>query len=245
MELHEKSKPELIEMAKELGLKVHWNIGEETLRNRIKAATSLRDTTEENNNQTEQAIEKQDDQAVMECRIRAEEAVRAKLKAENRMKQDIAELQATAAMNKVPLVIPDEPTLADITRLKKELGIKIKQPKPAPETIAIEKSKKVYAVFHNQEERDVDVAFQKGAYRFELWPEKIHVLPEWLFGNLRETAVAPIYGRVEDKRTGHEVSERIGSRQRFLFEVIGDAPPDAEFGVVLDEAILAKLKQPV
>lgn len=221
MELHEKSREELWESAKRLGLKPAKNIKTDVLADEVELAT-------------------------MKRRIRIEEEEREKLRVEYRIRQEIAEIRAAANLAKIPITIPDNPTAVDTARLRQEIGIKKKIAKPSPETKAIEASKKVYARFHNQESRDEDVHFnQGGKYDFDLWPERIHVLPEWLIGSLRRTAVIPIYGKIPDPHDDKKfISGRTGSLTRFIFEVLGDAPNDADFGVVLDKKILSKFEQP-
>lgn len=221
MELHEKTREELTAIAKELGLKFTKATSDANLKDMIERS----------------AIEKT---------IRMEEETRQKLMMEYDIKKGLAEVQVAADKIKMPIEIPKDPTLQDVIRLKELVGIKSKEPIPSPETIAIEKSKKVYAIFRNMEQEDLDVAFNKGdKYNFHLWPNKIHVLPAWLITNLRSTAVSPKYEIVYNKVTGNKESKRVGSKPRFVFEVIGDAPPEAPFGVVLDEKILSKLTQTV
>ncbi len=241
MELLTKTKEELLELAEKLNLDVDKRISEENLRSMVET----------------EAIRKS---------VELEEKVRLRLQEQSRMKRDIAEIQAEAAVRGVKIDIPKEPTLADIAKLKKELNLKIKEPIPSPETMAIEggvdpktgkvipPSKKVFAVFHNREQEDMDIPdfTVGGKYWFHLWPEKIHVLPEWLIGHWRRTARYPIYGKVtvpnpQGVKVGEtmEKAGRTGWKQRFLFEVLGDAPDNASFGVVLDEKILSKLRQPV
>lgn len=172
------------------------------------------------------------------------------------MKIDIAEIKAEAGIRGIKIDIPKEPTLVDIARLKKELNLMIKESKPSPETLAIEASKKVYAIFHNREQEDMDVTFCPGGkHWFHLWPEKVHILPEWLIGWLRKAARYPIYDKTmvpnpQAVKMGGTVEKvgRVGWKQRFLFEVINDdrgqpakVPDKASFGVVLDPKILSKL----
>lgn len=224
MELLTKNKEELLGLARKLGLDIPKNVAEDTLRNIVET----------------EAIRKS---------VELEEKVRLRLQEQSRMKRDIAEIQAEAALRGVRIDIPKEPTLADVMKLKKELNLMIKEPKPSPETLAIEKSKKIYAVFHNREQEDMDVTFCPGGkYWFHLWPEKVHALPEWLIGYLRRVAVYPIYKKEaapnpQGVKIGETIEKvaRIGNKQRFLFEVLGDAPSNASFGVVLDEKILSKL----
>ena len=237
MELLTKTREELLELAERLELDVDKRVADDKLRNLIETE-AIRQT---------EAIKQRE---------------RLKLEEQSRMERDIAEIRAEAALRSIKIDIPKEPTLADILRLKKELNLMINEPKPSPETMAIEggvdpktgkvipPSKKVYAVFHNREQGDMDVTFCPGGkYWFHLWPEKVHVIPEWLIGWLRTTARFPIYDKVampnpQGVRIGDtiEKSGRVGWKQRFLFEVLGDAPDNASFGVVLDEKTLAKLE---
>lgn len=128
---------------------------------------------------------------------------------------------------------------------QKKLGLDPKKKfKPSPETIAIEKSKRKYYLFHNNEEEGVKVAFRKGPkHRFELFDGKIHVLPEWLVQNLRKTAIYPQYEFRKNPVTGLEESVHVGNRPRFGFDELGDAPQDADFGVVVDKEIEAQFLQ--
>lgn len=225
MELLTKSKEELLELAGKLKLEFPKNIPEDKLRNMI-------------------------EMEVIRQSVELEEKVRLRLQEQSRMKRDIAEIQAEAAIRGIKIDIPAEPMLADVMRLKKELNLMIKEPIPSPETVAIEKSKKVYAVFHNREQEDMDIPdfTVGGKYWFHLWPEKVHVLPEWLIGHWRKKARYPLYGKTtvpnpQGVKVGETIEKvgRIGWKQRFLFEILGDAPNNASFGVVLDEKILSKL----
>lgn len=215
MELLTKSREELLELAKKLKLEFHGNISEDKLRGMVET-DMIRRTVE------------------------METSARLRLEEQSRMKRDIAEIQVEADLRGIKIDIPKEPTLADVIKLKKELNLMIKEPKPSPETLAIEKSKKIYAIFHNREQEDMDVTFCPGGkHWFHLWPEKVHVLPEWLIGWLRRIAVVPVY---EKKTTnGEEKTVRTSRKQRFMFEPLGDAPEGSSFGVVLDEKILSKL----
>lgn len=157
MELLTKSREELLEYASKLKLKLPKNISDERLRESIEIE-AIRKTVE------------------------LEEKVRLRLQEQSVMKRDIAEIQGEAAVRGIKIDIPKEPTLLDIVKLKKELHLMIKEPKPSPETLAIETSKKVYAVFHNREQEDMDVTFNVGGkHWFHFWPEKVHVIPNLLF----------------------------------------------------------------
>jgi hypothetical protein len=234
MELLTKTREELLEYAKKLNLELPKTISDDKLRNLIETE-AIRKTVE------------------------LEEMIRLKLQEQSRMKREIAEIQAEAEVRNIAIEIPKEPTPKDIIALKKQLNLMIKEPKPSPETIAIEKSKKVYVIFHNMEQEDMDVTFCPGGkYWFHLWPEKVHVLPEWLIGWLGKIATYPIYDKKmvpnpQAVKIGDvmERSAKVGSKRRFLFEEVRDkngvvvyASDKARFGVVLDEKTLSKFKLP-
>ena len=237
MELLTKSREDLLEIGEKLKLDFPKNIPDDRLRNLI---------------ETE----------VIKKSVELEEKVRLRLQEQSRMKRDIADIQAEAAVRGIKIKIPKEPTLSDIMKLKKELDLMIKEPIPSPETMAIEggvdpktgkvipPSKKVYAIFHNREQEDMDIPdfTVGGKFWFHLWPEKVHILPEWLINNWRKTARYPLYGKkTVPNPQGVKVGETIekvgliGWKQRFLFEILGNAPDNSSFGVVLDEKILSKL----
>lgn len=114
--------------------------------------------------------------------------------------------------------------------------------KPSPETLAIEASKKVYAIFNNREEEGLDITINKGGkYTFHFFDNKVHVVPEWLVKHLREKCLSPRYEMRKNPATGNTESVLASSKPRFLFEVLGDAPKDASFGIVLDDKVLEKL----
>ena len=169
------------------------------------------------------------------------------------MRLDLAEIRAEAEFRGVTIDIPKEPTLTDIARLKKKLDIIIKEPKPSPETLAIESSKKVYAIFRNLEQADMDVKRNPGGkHWFHFWPDKVHVIPEWLIGYYSKNAIVPNYKKktVKTLETAQiqDTIEKVvkgKGRQRFSFEVLGDAPDDASFGIVTDSQILSSLEQTV
>lgn len=225
MELNEKSRKELWEFAKKLELQVTKNIDTEDLRTKIEFAL----------------IERHEKKA---------EEVREKYRNQAKLNQRIAEVKASATIAKISITIPENPTIMDVVRLEKELGIKRKIPKPSPETVAIEASKKVYALFRNLEDENVDiVAMPGGKYRFHWWPNKVHVVPEWLI-NFYRSRKNPSGTRPHSEYrevSGHDkIAARMTPmerRQRFIFEIIGNAPKDAKFGIVTDEAILSKLEQ--
>ncbi|KKL87248.1 hypothetical protein LCGC14_1936660, partial [marine sediment metagenome] len=224
-ELLLQSKEELLESANKLKFKVDRSSKEDDLRDSI-MNESIRQTVE------------------------IEERVRLKYQEQRKMKNDIAEIRAEADIRHIKLEIPQEPTLTDIIRLKKQLNLSIKELKPSPETIAIEKSKKVYAIFRNLQQKDEDVHFNVGGkYWFHLWPGKVYVIPEWLINYCRRTAIEPNYEKkilrtLETAQTDEwvEQSVRAESEQRWSFETLGDAPKDASFGIVVDSDILKSSK---
>lgn len=240
MELLTKTREELTELAGKLKLKPPKDIQTEELREMVH----------------NEAIRKT---------VEIEERARLKLQEQSKIKRDIAEIQAEAGVRNIKIDVPKEPTIEDIARLRKIVNLKSKEPKPSPETVAIEggidpitgkrvePSKKVYALFHNREQEDMDVTFCCGGkYWFHLWPEKVHILPEWLIGWLRVRASVPVYAKkmvisAEAAEVGQTVekSQLTSRKSRFLFEILGPAPDKASFGVVLDTKVLSKLKHPV
>ncbi len=226
MDLLEKTREELFEFAKKLGLKPSGNIGPDNLRKLVET------------------------EAIKQT-IELEEKVRIDLQAAAKLRIDIAEIEAEAKVRGIKVEIPENPTLMQIIEIKKNLNMSIKEPKPSPETLAIEASPKVYVLFRNLEQKDMDVKCNPGGkYWFHFWPGKIHVIPKYLIGFLRKFAVYPNYERrivaaVESAKVGAtiEKSVRGEDEQRFTFEVRGEAPEDAEFGIVFDEVVLEKLKE--
>jgi len=222
MGLREKTREELLELAKDFDLNVPHNITNTVLQDRIERA----------------AIAKT---------VAREEEVRAELQAKAKLRQDIAEIKATAELEGYAIEVPDNPTAEDIIKLRRQIGLKKAEPKPSPETVAIEKSKRVYAIFHNLEQDDLDIRCNPGGkYRFHFWPNRVHVIPQCLIKIFADRCVNPIYERQRDPNTGEVVSKRVGTKRRFMFEVLGQADDNASFGVVLDDKTLKKIKeQPV
>lgn len=224
-ELREKTREELFAIAKKLELTVAKNISDESLRSKMEFALI---------EQHETKVEK----------------IREEIRAKSKLRERVAEVKASADLLGITIKIPEDPTILDVIRLEKELGIKKKIPKPSPETLAIEASKKVYAIFKENDDVDVHVNVG-GKHNFHFWPEKIHVLPEWLINQYRSKKNP--FGKhpvsVKEEVHGHPtIAERMSPtkmRSRFTFEIIGDAPQNAKFGVVTDEKILSKLEQTV
>lgn len=176
-------------------------------------------------------------------RIEAEE--REKLRIEYRLKQERSEIIAESEALAIPVDLPDPCTELDLAKARQKLGMEKKKVKPSPETIAIEASKKNYYIFRNLEQHDVDISCNVGGkYHFDLIPDKIHCLPDYLLEHMRIKAVVPVYSRVPRGDGKGENTVKTGEKSRFTFEFIDEAPIEAEFGVVLDEALVKKLLQP-
>ncbi|MFA5382058.1 MAG: hypothetical protein WC356_02750 [Candidatus Micrarchaeia archaeon] len=138
------------------------------------------------------------------------------------------------------LKVKAEQTLKDagVTTTKKDFS--------SPESKAIEASKKVYALFRNIANPGATEKINKGClHTFTLYDGRVHILPIWLVDNLRKTIAGtePQYETTPHPVSGEPVSRRTGVSRKYIFEVLNDAevPKDAQFGVVLDKAILDKL----
>lgn len=133
-------------------------------------------------------------------------------------------------------------------RQKKADELKInKLAKPSPETLAIEKSKKVYCIFLNMESPDSDVRFCIGEkYVFHFYHGKKHVVPEVLISEKRDDAwisraqrcIRPVYAK-KTLPDGRVIDAKIGDERRFIFSAIGPAPDDAPFGAVFEKEPVA------
>ena len=123
--------------------------------------------------------------------------------------------------------------------------------RPAPESLRIADSEKVYAVFTNREEEGVDVTFNwGGTHTFHLWDGYIHVLPKCLIDDFKDPS-KPIGKRPQYARRPHpkvpdlQIDTIVGHRRRFGFEIMDDKPPKNKlFGVVLDRKLYEKLGVP-
>lgn len=136
------------------------------------------------------------------------------------------------------------------TEVASELKTELKETKPVKkgevyEDKMIKASKKVFCIFHNQEEEDVDVALMKGNFCFHLYPEKVHCLPEWLITNLNKMARYPRIEKKKDPVTNMNENVITGHLNRFRFEILGDAPDNFLFGLVKDQKIVDKFVKPV
>jgi len=185
------------------------------------------------------------DKKKIEIRLKYEYEVSGKLKHEYKLKIARAEIIAESESLCIPIDLPEKPTELDLAKARKTLGIKKKEPKPSPETLAIEASKRGYYLFRNLEQEDVDIScIPGGKYQIDLVPNKVHVLSEYHIKFFRQRAVVPVMGRVPRADGKGENTVRTGSKPRFTFEHLGEAPQESPFGVVLDEKILNKLLQP-
>jgi len=125
----------------------------------------------------------------------------------------------------------------------KAAGIGAKKKFTSPEAEAIEKSKKVYALFNNIENPGNTEHFNKGCvYDFTLYDGKVHILPQWLIDDLTRTisATKPEYITSPHPISKEPISRRSGVKRKFVFQILDDAPKDSKFGVVLDEKVLKK-----
>lgn len=177
-------------------------------------------------------------------RIRAEEAE--KIRQEYRLKQERGELIAESEAAAIPIDLPDPCTDADLAKARNRLGLEKKKVKPSPETLAIEASSRNYYIFRNLQQDDVDITcYPGGKYRFHLMPGELHVLPAYLPKLFRSRATEPVYKRIPVKNAQGEVvgenTVKTADKPRFTFELVGEAPQDAPFGLVTDESLKAKL----
>ena len=209
MNIDEMTTEQLKQTAKSLKLEFSPNSGDQLLRDKIEVA-------------------------LMQKRVIAEEEVREKLRLEYRIKTDMAEIKEMALAAKITLTYPEKPTIVDVVRLKKRLGIEIKKPKPSPETLGIEASKKFYYKFTNHEQPRVDVTLDLGGkYMFHLWPGKKHVLPEYAVKFWEATCKTPSYKQAVVDGVEQSVRDPANEEDRFIFQRLGDAPDDAKFGVCM------------
>jgi len=211
MEVNEMTIEQLRQTAKSLNVTFGPNSGEDVLRDKIESALMLK-------------------------KVKQEEEMRMKLQMEFKLKHEMAEIKEAATYAGIMLEYPAEPTIQDVVRLKKKLGMEMKKPKPSPETLGIESSKKCFYKFTNVDAKDVDVILQLGEkYFFHLWPRKKFVLPEFAVKIWEERCVVPAYKPQLNELTGvtESVRDNANDSPRFIFQYMGDAPSDAEFGIVI------------
>jgi len=190
----------------------------------------------------------------IEAKLKFEEEVRERIKAERALTTERARIIAESESLCIPIDIPEVPTELDLARARRKLGIEKKAVKPSPETIAIEASKRGYYIFTNREQDDASHTVNLGGkYVIHLIPDQVHVLSEYHVKKWHQIAVTPVYGKVQTgvipsgDTVGRPVEEcrRTGSKQRWSFEYLGEAPQEADFGLVTDSKILKELTAPV
>jgi hypothetical protein len=186
----------------------------------------------------------------IDARLKYEEEAREKFKRDRQIVIEVASIKAESESLGIKIDLPDKPSELQLAKARQALGIKKVEVKPSPETIAMEASPKGYYKFTNMEQENAGHTVNPGGKHYiELFPDQIHVLSEWHIKFFRQKAVRPIYGRVstgvlEEGRLAEEC-KITGTKPRFLFEHLGEAPKDAPFGLVRDTKILKKLLQTV
>ncbi len=231
--------------AKELGIKTSLDAGEIEVAIAAKAAGTSAPVDITTGGLAPEEARK------IEARLKFESEVQEKFRVERQAKIDRATIIAESEALKIPINLPENPTELQLAKARQQLGLKKKEIKPSPETVAIEASKRGYYVFNNLEQDDAShTANLGGKYFIHLIADQIHVLSEYHVKKWKQIAVQPVYGRVPvpgPPREGYmgEECKRIGGKSRFLFEYLGEAPSDAPFGMVTDIKVLDELKQPV
>lgn len=186
----------------------------------------------------------------IEARLQFEEEVRDKIRAERKIVTEAAELIAASELACIPINLPQNPTALDLAKARQILKIKKREEKPSPETLGIEASKRGYYVFNNLEQEDASHTVNLGGkYPIHLIPDQVHVLSEFHVKRWAKCAVRPVYERVSTgieagpstEGRAAEVCQRTGSKRRFSFEYLGEAPIEANFGLVTDQKILEEL----
>lgn len=199
MELFNKTKEQLLDIAKDLNMQIPPKIGLDKLRRKI-------------------------DREILKRRIQDEAAAHAEATAEAKVALGIDDSK------------PMKPSLEYVGiygGINPLTGEKV------------EPSERRYYVFTNQASPDADEQMIPGGVFFHLFPNRLHVLPVYIVRGWQQTCRKPRYEDVEDptagpRGMGGKVSKIVGYTQMYSFEDRGHAPDDAEFGVVLDEAILSK-----
>ena len=188
--------------------------------------------------------------ASIEAKLRYEDEIREKIRAERRIITERAGLIAESESLNIPIDLPDIPTELELARARVTLGVKKLEEKPSPETLAIEAGKRGYYVFTNREQDDASHTVNLGGkYVIHLIPDQVHVLSDFHIKRWRQCAVTPEYKRVDtgvtasDETAGRLMQEckRVGGKPRFAFEHLGVAPQDAPFGLVTNKKVLEEL----
>ncbi|KKN77229.1 hypothetical protein LCGC14_0362070 [marine sediment metagenome] len=188
--------------------------------------------------------------AKIDAELRYRHEAEEKFKVERQKQLDYASIVAEADSLKIEIDLPENPTELQLAKARRKLGIEKTEVRPSPETVGIESSKRGYYIFTNREQEDaLQIVNLGGKYTINLIPEQVHVLSEYHVKTWKRFAVTPVYERVSTgvvaspNSTGEFVEEckRTGSKPRFIFEYLGEAPADAPFGLVLDREILDKV----
>lgn len=187
--------------------------------------------------------------AKIDARLKYEEEAREKFRRQRQIKIASEEIRAKSKFLKIKIDLPENPTEFQLAEARLVLGMKEKEIKPSPETLAIESSPRGYYIFTNREQEDASHTVNPGGkYTINLIPDQVHVLSEFHIKFFRQRAVVPIYKRVPvagpvvEGRMMEEC-KRTGSKPRFSFEKLDEAPSDAPFGLVTNMKILEELKQ--
>ncbi len=193
--------------------------------------------------------------AEIQEKARFEFEIQEKFRLERQVQIDRAAIVTKARSRGISIDIPEKPTELELAKARLTLDMKKAEIRPSPETVAIESSKRGYYIFTNLEQDDAGHTINPGGkHVIDLFPDQIHVLSAFHIKFCRQKAVTPIYGRVavpglvpgpETVGRMKEECKRTGSKPRFSFEYLGEAPQDAPFGIVTDMKILDGLRQPV
>ncbi len=185
----------------------------------------------------------------IDARLKYEEDAREKFRVARQIQIDKASIITESETLGIVIDLSEKPTELELARARAKLGIEKKEVKPSPETLAIEASKRGYYIFTNREQDDAAHTVNPGGkYTIHLIPDQIHVLSEAHIRLFRKFAVVPVYKRVQiagppvEGQMGEEC-KRTGSKPRFSFEYLGEAPQDAPFGLVTNMKILDELKK--
>ena len=187
--------------------------------------------------------------AKIDARLKYEDEVREKFKRQRQIEIERATIVAESKSLHIAIDLPENPTELQLATARRTLGMKKQEVKPSPETLGIEAGKRGYYIFTNLEQEDAGHTVNPGGkYTIELVPDQIHVLSDYHIKLFRKNAVVPVYKRVPvpgsvGEGQIQELSKRTGSKPRFSFEHLGEAPKDAPFGLVTDTKILEELKQ--
>ena len=188
-----------------------------------------------------------EDAAKIDVRLKYEFDQQEKFRAKRQIRIDRATIVTEAESLGISIDLPEEPTELELAKARQDLGMKKVEIKPSPETLKIESSKRGYYIFTNREQDDASHTINPGGkYTIHLIPDQVHVLSKFHVDFCRRKAVQPVYGRVPvpgpyvEGRMGEEC-KRTGSKPRFGFEYLGEAPQDAPFGMVTDMKILEKV----